>query len=64
MKQVWWYMSVISAPGRVRQEDYEFKARLGYIVSSGTARLDKRGFVSKKKRIKNKQIYKVFDENE
>jgi hypothetical protein len=49
MKQVWWYMSVISAPGRVRQKDYEFKAMLGYIVSSGTARLDKRGFVSKKK---------------
>jgi hypothetical protein len=29
--QVWWYISVNSALGRLRQEDDEFEARLGYI---------------------------------
>jgi hypothetical protein len=29
--QGWWYISVISAFGRWRQEDFEFKASLGYI---------------------------------
>jgi hypothetical protein len=31
---VWWHTSVISALGRLRQEDHKFKASLGYIVRS------------------------------
>lgn len=30
--QVWWFMPVIPELGRPRQEDYEFKASLGYMV--------------------------------
>lgn len=31
---VWWCLLIISAPGRLRQEDHhEFKARLDYIVN-------------------------------
>jgi hypothetical protein len=28
----WWFMPVISALRRLRQEDHEFKASLGYTV--------------------------------
>jgi ubiquinone/menaquinone biosynthesis C-methylase UbiE len=28
----WWCMSIIPTLGRLRQEDYKFKAGLGYIV--------------------------------
>jgi hypothetical protein len=28
---VWWYISIIPALGKLRQEDWDFKARLGYI---------------------------------
>jgi hypothetical protein len=35
--QVWWLTSVISALGRQRQEDLEFKASLSYIASSRPA---------------------------
>lgn len=30
VKQVWWYMPEIPALGRLRQEDYVFKASIGY----------------------------------
>jgi hypothetical protein len=30
--QVWWCTSVISTLGRLRQEDHEFEANLGYIA--------------------------------
>jgi hypothetical protein len=30
--QAWWFMPVISALGRLRQEDLKFKASLGYPV--------------------------------
>jgi hypothetical protein len=30
--QAWWCISIISAPRRQRQEDREFKTRLGYIA--------------------------------
>jgi hypothetical protein len=33
--QVWWYMSVIPALGRLRQEDHEFSVSLDYIVRPG-----------------------------
>jgi hypothetical protein len=29
----WWYIPVISAFRRLRQEDHEFKANLGYIMN-------------------------------
>jgi hypothetical protein len=29
----WWHTSVISALGRLRQEDHEFEASLSYIVT-------------------------------
>jgi hypothetical protein len=32
--QAWWYTSVISALGRLRQEDHQFEANLGYIATS------------------------------
>jgi hypothetical protein len=32
--QGWWYMSVIPALGRLRQEDSKFKVSLGYIITS------------------------------
>jgi hypothetical protein len=31
--QVWWYMTVIPALRRQRQEDFEFKISLGYRAS-------------------------------
>jgi hypothetical protein len=31
---VWWYTSAIPALGRLRQEDHEFKASLGFTVRS------------------------------
>jgi hypothetical protein len=33
--QVWWQTPIIPALGRLRQEDLEFKASLGFIASSG-----------------------------
>jgi hypothetical protein len=30
--RVWWQMPVVSALGRLRQEDHEFQASLGYIA--------------------------------
>jgi hypothetical protein len=30
--QVWWYMPIISALWRLKQENHEFKASLGYIA--------------------------------
>jgi hypothetical protein len=30
----WWYMPVMLALRMLRQDDHEFKARMGYIVSS------------------------------
>jgi hypothetical protein len=33
MKQVWWYMSIIAALGKQRQEDQECKVSLGNTVS-------------------------------
>jgi hypothetical protein len=32
ISQVWWYMSTILTIKRLRQEDHEFKATLGYIA--------------------------------
>jgi hypothetical protein len=32
LHQAWWYKPVIPALGRVRQENLEFKASLGYIT--------------------------------
>jgi hypothetical protein len=32
LSRAWWYMPVIPALGRQRQEDPEFKASLGYIA--------------------------------
>jgi hypothetical protein len=32
---VWRYTLAIQAPGRLRQEDLEFEASLGYLVSPG-----------------------------
>jgi hypothetical protein len=29
----WWCMSIIPAPRKMRQEDHEFKASLGYITN-------------------------------
>ena len=31
--QAWWYMMVIIAPRRLRQENHKFESRLGYINS-------------------------------
>jgi hypothetical protein len=31
---VWWHIPIIPALGKQRQEDYEFKTLLGYLVSS------------------------------
>jgi hypothetical protein len=28
--QVWWYTPILPAPVRLKQEDYKFKASLGY----------------------------------
>jgi hypothetical protein len=30
---MWWHISIIPALGRLRQEDLEFQANLGYIAS-------------------------------
>jgi hypothetical protein len=30
--QVWWYLPVIPALGRLRQEDLQFETSLGYVV--------------------------------
>jgi hypothetical protein len=43
----WWYMSIIPALGRLRQEDHELEASLGYIV---------RPCLKKRKRKKSEQI--------
>jgi hypothetical protein len=37
LSQMWWYMSVIPALERLRQEEYKLKASLSYIVSSRSA---------------------------
>lgn len=34
---MWWHIPIIPAFGRLRQEDYEVEAILGYIVSLGSA---------------------------
>jgi hypothetical protein len=33
IKNIWWYMLIIPTLRRLRQEDCEFKASLGYLVS-------------------------------
>jgi hypothetical protein len=40
--QVWWYMPVISALRRLRQEDGEFKASLGYTAGPSLKKLNKK----------------------
>jgi hypothetical protein len=47
-------MPVISAFGRLRQEDHEFKACLGYIVSSRPARLQNETLSQQEKKKKKK----------
>jgi hypothetical protein len=32
--QLWWYIAAVPVPGRLRQEDHEFKAGLDYVASS------------------------------
>jgi hypothetical protein len=34
VSQAWWYITVITAVGRLRQEDSEFKVSLRYIATS------------------------------
>jgi hypothetical protein len=34
VRLVWWYMPIISVLRRLIQEDFEFEANSGYIVSS------------------------------
>jgi hypothetical protein len=34
INQAWWYAPVISSLGRLRLEDREFEASLGYIIRS------------------------------
>jgi hypothetical protein len=33
MSQIWWHVAIIAALSTVRQEDHEFKASQGYIMS-------------------------------
>jgi hypothetical protein len=49
---VWWHTPVIPALGKLRQEDHEFKAKLGYLTGSGAVWAIKP--VSKKKEEKEK----------
>jgi hypothetical protein len=39
--QAWWYMYIILALSRLKQEDLNFKASLGYIVRSCLTRKEK-----------------------
>jgi hypothetical protein len=34
LSQAWWYMPVIQAPRRLKQEDHDLETRLGYIANS------------------------------
>jgi hypothetical protein len=36
LSQAWWYTAVIPAFRRLRKENHEFQASLGYIVNSRT----------------------------
>jgi hypothetical protein len=49
---VWWFIPVISALWRLRQEDHEFEAILGYIARETvlTDKTPKRPFASFKKK--------------
>jgi hypothetical protein len=43
VRWVWWFTSVIPVPGRLRQEDGEFEANLGYIIRLSLKTMTRKG---------------------
>jgi hypothetical protein len=39
MSQIWWHVAIIAALSTVRQEDHEFKASQGYIMSQNQTKI-------------------------
>jgi hypothetical protein len=52
---VWWYTHVITALGRLRQEDHKFQASLGYI---GRNCLQKMGYIGTRERSREREKQK------
>jgi hypothetical protein len=52
----WWYIPVIPAPRRLRQEDCKFKVSLGYIVRPSLKK-KKREEENKRKKERNSIYY-------
>jgi hypothetical protein len=59
LRWVWWFMPIIPALGRPRQEDCEFQANLSYMARPCQEREKKR-----KKRREEKRSSTCFSKNE